>query len=351
MTGMTVAEHGVRDNGTYRVSDEVSTLAEYLANCGYATAAFISSFVLDSRFGLSQGFEVYDDEMTDEIPSVLDATQTWQGHEVDGFERGADVTTDKALKWLFRRSDDERPFFMWVHYFDPHKPYMRHENVPGKAARPYDQEVAYVDLHFGRLLDHLDHTELIRDCLIVVASDHGENLGEHGLEGHGTDIYDFSMKTVLIFHFPGRIRAKRLSMSTGMDVIPSTVLQILGLENGVFRSKGLFDDTIGDFSEVGQPKIYLEAMLPFLRDGESRTSGIVDGEFKLVHYADDERTLLFNIKRDPKELKDLSTQFPERTRRMLEDLEKLVPKFSSDRVKRKDLDDETRSKLEALGYL
>jgi arylsulfatase A-like enzyme len=166
-TGLYPPTHGVRNNGEYRLAPDHQTLAEILQANGYETGAFVSAFILDARFGLNQGFDRYDDRVAAATGSAFPAgTQ----------ERRAAAVTDAALEWLATR-ESTRPFFAWVHYFDPHAPYQPPEPFAARfAGRLYDGEIAYMDTQIGGLLRGLQQAARADRTLIVVVGDHGEGL-------------------------------------------------------------------------------------------------------------------------------------------------------------------------------
>jgi arylsulfatase A-like enzyme len=189
MTGVTPPRHGVHDNGIYRLDEDNETFAEVARAAGYQTAAFVGCFVLDARFGLNQGFDVYDFDVSERglRPQMLDFN-----------ERSANEVTDAALAWLGER-DPERPYFLWVHYFDAHLPYQ--SPLAGEArfaGRPYDAEIAFVDREVGRLLEAVDPER----SLVAVASDHGEALGDHGEPTHGLFLYESTVRVPMIVTGP-----------------------------------------------------------------------------------------------------------------------------------------------------
>ena len=236
-TGLDPLTHGVHNNGTFRLGDERTTLAERLAAQGYHTAAVIGAFVLESRFGLAQGFESYQDELHQ------DGAAEGAAHFV---ERKAGTVADHALAWLAKR--DARPFFLWTHFFDAHLPYMAPEEyLKGQPRRdvsgPWDAEanrreylaeVAYADHELGRLLDALG-TETLARTLVVFTADHGEGLGEHGEYTHSRLIYEGSLRVPLVISCPALFE-KPLVVSDRIaglvDVVP-TVLSLLGMPEPV----------------------------------------------------------------------------------------------------------------------
>jgi len=225
LTGLTPHRHGAHENGRHRLATDHATLAERLQAAGYTTAAFVSSFVLDARYGLNQGFEVYDFK----ISFGLRGPAASLVHE-----RRADDTTRAAVNWLRHRdaSDQPAPFFLWVHYFDPHFAYISPlTDLPQFAGRPYDAEIAFMDLQLGRLLAAVDaHADRSR-TLVVVASDHGEGLYEHGEAYHGIFLYESTLQAVLILSHPQLFdRPYRVAdrLVGTVDITP-TLIDLLGL--------------------------------------------------------------------------------------------------------------------------
>ncbi len=220
-TGRWPIAHGVRNNSSYKLDDAETTLAEKLQAAGYDTAALIAAYVLKSKFGLAQGFDLYDDRLGfEEKAGNLDA------------QIPAERIYDKFKEWLERHGD--RPFFIWAHFYDPHKPYAPPAAYLQACANDaYRGEVAYVDHTIGRMLADLKERRLFERTLVVVVGDHGEAFGEHGEKGHGIFCYDESMKVPLIFantallKKPARV-AQRVSL---LDVMP-TVLEMLGSRRG-----------------------------------------------------------------------------------------------------------------------
>jgi arylsulfatase A-like enzyme len=216
LTGLYPQHHGARANSRYRLDDERRTLAEILAESGYATGAFVSSFVLERRFGLAQGFGVFDDRVGSS-PGML-------GYA----ERRADQTTDQAIGWL--RSRGSQPYFLWVHYYDPHAP-----NYPPAPYNqmglpyPYDGEIALVDHELGRLLAAVESTG--RKTLVVAVADHGEALGEHGELSHGHLVQEATIEIPLILQATGGLgRGVHVDTRVSQVDLMPTILSLLGIE-------------------------------------------------------------------------------------------------------------------------
>ncbi|HUU84155.1 MAG TPA: sulfatase-like hydrolase/transferase [Phycisphaerae bacterium] len=260
LTGLYPVTHGTRDNGTYRLTEDHRTLAEVLQARGYQTAAFVSSFVLDRRFGLAQGFDLYDFEVTAEgfRPDAMDLN-----------ERPADAVTDAAVRWLDRRQQAAitEPFFAWVHYFDPHYPYRSPlSKTPRFAERPYDGEIAFVDAQLKRLLDALLAHGLRERTVIALVTDHGEALGQHREETHGFFLYDSTVRVGFILSCPALFdRAYRVSdRVVGLVDLKPTIEDLLGITPNVPRDgQSLLADISPDRA------IYAETLIPLTTAGWS----------------------------------------------------------------------------------
>ena len=216
LTGLLPPEHGLRDNGIAVLPAKLPTLATVLAARGYATGAFVSSRVLDARFGLGRGFAVYDDRMAAERVG-----------EYGYPERSAAAVTNAAVKWLAGLGG-ARPFFLWVHYYDPHAPY---EPLPEFAhMNPYDAELAAVDREIGRLLAALPGGD--RGHVVAAVGDHGESLGEHGERTHGLFLYRSALEVPLIVAVPGASGASAVERPVATQDLAGHLLDLLGVETG-----------------------------------------------------------------------------------------------------------------------
>jgi len=217
LTGRYPREHGIRNNNRGALAPEVPTVAEVFKEKGYRTGAFIASYVLDSHYGLNQGFDVYNDEMTTARMDVQ------PGH----WQEPANVVADRALKWLDTVKGDR--FFAWVHFYDPHEPYEPPEAYAGKFEQPYDGEVAFVDSQVKRLTDWLAANKLDAKTLIVVAGDHGESFGEHGENGHSVFLYETNLHVPLIFAHPTMAAGGRRvpQLVELVDIFP-TLMELFG---------------------------------------------------------------------------------------------------------------------------
>lgn len=251
MTGKYPPSIGVRDNGGYRLLDKHTTLAEQLKQAGYDTGAFVSAFVLDKRFGLDQGFDYYDFDIDERGRTSVDSLLN---------EREGGATTLAALEWLADRKGD-RPFFAWVHYFDPHQPYISPlTDTEGFEDRPYDAEIAYVDRNIKRLLEDLEKRGLRDKTLIAFVTDHGEGLMEHEEALHGIFLYESTVRSAMILSNPALFeRGYRVDdRVVGMVDLAPTLLELMGVTpiSGV--------DGISLVSAAKSPSraIYMETLMP-----------------------------------------------------------------------------------------
>jgi arylsulfatase A-like enzyme/Tfp pilus assembly protein PilF len=218
-TGDYPPSHGVRNNGTFILNPSAITLTEVLKQNGYRTEAVVSSYTLDSCFGLDQGFEFYDD----------DFSQNQSGPSILHNERIGGETTQRALQWLDQHHQEK--FFLWLHYFDPHADYNPPEPFHTRYRKNlYDGEIAYTDQCLGKVLDKLDQLHLLDQTLIVLTADHGEGLGDHKERTHGFFIYDSTLRVPLIFRYPARFHSHRTvkSLVRTIDIMP-TILEALSV--------------------------------------------------------------------------------------------------------------------------
>ena len=216
LTGTFPAYHGVQDNGGFYLNTKAVTLAKTLRDAGYRTGAFVGAFVLDSRWGLNQGFDYYFDH--------FDVTTAPEGG-MDRVQRRGNEVADQALEWL--SSDEERPFLAWVHLYDPHAAYEAPQSFasrfPPTSVGAYDAEIAFADAQVGRLIDRLSRDGRLDHTLVVIVGDHGESLGEHGEEQHGFFLYDATLRIPLILFGGGLTAHVARDQVRIVDVMPTVL--------------------------------------------------------------------------------------------------------------------------------
>lgn len=334
-TGTLPPEHGVRDNGRYALGPELSTLAEAFRDRGYRTGAFVGASVLNARYGLSRGFQVYEDEM----PMLLNGAR--------GFERPADAVCDEALAWLETVADDR--FFAWLHFFDPHAPYTPPpEYLELAQGDPYDGEIALVDAQIGRVLDWLRDKRLSDRTLIVVTADHGESLGQHDYLWHALLVYDSIMRVPLIFSLPERIPAgRRVEDVVGnFDLMP-TILELMNWPIPPEVSAESLAGALG--GEALEPReVYGESYHGYENFGWAALYFYRDGRWKYIRGAEDE---LYDLEADPGELNDLSKEQPDVVRRLSEALDEHMAQMRQRKAGDVAMDAETIQHLRSLGYV
>lgn len=337
LTGLLPGRHGVRHNIEYRLGQQVPTLAARLASSGYDTAAFVSAFVLDARFGLDRGFGHYDDQ--------VETTQT-ASFALGNNERRADATTNAAITWLAK--ERRSPFLAWVHYFDPHAPYRPPSPFDQQfSQRPYDGEIAFVDTQIGRLLGFLADRGLTERTLIVVVADHGESLGEHGEVTHGIFLYDSVARVPLLVSAPTLVPRPSVvqSLVATVDITP-TLLDLLGVDGWV----GLDGISWASASPDRNRAVPLESLVPFLDYGWAPLFGIRRAGDK---YIDAPRPEYYDMASDPRELHNLyAGPRSERSR----EIEALAAALRTARpvaaaAGPTDRDPEAEERLGALGYI
>lgn len=344
LTGTYPMFNGVRDFTSRGLPDNIPTLAEILRRQGYQTAAFVSSFALSSMWGLNRGFEVYDDFI---------GTAAEQNKSLFQAERRGDRTTDRMLDWMAHR-DARRPFFVWLHLYDPHSPYDPPEPYRSRyAARPYDGEIAFDDEQVGRVMARLRALNLYENTLIVFVSDHGESLGEHGEGEHGFFIYDATIRVPLILKLPGPLPAGRLIAQpvATVDLAP-TIAQVCGIspeQTRSFQGRSLLE-LMRDSGAVRPDAVYAESFYPRDSFGWHELRAVIGPQFKYIQAP---RAELYDLRSDPGERRNILATQSTLANALREKLSELETRYQGkeDLSSPSPLDSETVEKLKSLGYL
>jgi choline-sulfatase len=341
LSGTFPAFHGVRDNGSFYVGDEVTTLAEVLKEHGYRTGGFVGAYVLDHRWGIAQGFDHYYDD--------FDLSRFEMAAGLDAAQRPGSEVVDHALAWLAGEGD--QPFFAWVHLYDPHSPYVPPEpyrsRFPATLEGAYDGEIAATDAQVGRLVDFLTSSRRLENTVIVVVGDHGESLGEHGEQQHGFFVYDASVRIPLIVAGP-RVPTRAVPDQVRIvDVMP-TILELAGVGapsavQGVSLlplGRGERQDLLG-FSETWYPRYHY---------GWSELTAVRDGRYKFIAAP---RRELYDTRTDPGELHDVATSNP----RVADALERALAEMTAKLAiaatpqKPRRVEPDVEERLRSLGYV
>jgi len=333
LLGVTPLYHGVHDNSNFIVRKEFLNLAKWLKDHGYSTGAFVGAFPLDSRFGLTQGFDIYDDNYGTQGPL-----------ELTFVERKAEVVVDKALAWL---KNQKNPWFLWVHCFDPHQPYNPPEPFKTQYRdHPYDGEVAYVDSVLARLFSDLKEKKMEENTLIIFTADHGESLGEHGEATHGYFAYNATLWVPLIISFPG-LKPGRVEQDVShIDIFP-TACDLLRLPKP--RSlQGISLLPLTQGKEMASRDIYFESLTAYCNRSWAPLRGFIEGNNKFM---DSPLPELYDLGKDFNELNNLAEKTSLDKYRAT--FEKLVKSQSSPQEAKafQKMDRETQEKLRSLGYI
>jgi arylsulfatase A-like enzyme/Tfp pilus assembly protein PilF len=328
----------VRNNGSYFLEDAELTLAERLQSQGITTAAFVSSYILGSKFGLAQGFDHYDDGLAnrDLIRSLTS-------------EIPADRVYEKFSEWLI--GTRPKRFFAWVHFYDPHLPYSPPDPFRGRFAQDlYRGEIAFVDTQIARILADVEAYSRLDRTLVIVTSDHGEAFGEHGEVGHGIFAYEESLRVPLILRAPGRLPEGKVVEERVrlIDLLP-TLIELYGLGPVPdVPAESLLPLLHGE-QEGEEREVYFESVLGLEDYNWAPITGLIGGRHKLISLPEPE---LYDLRRDPEESENLHDSHPD----LAEDLDArlraiLLEDDSEERAARRDLTPEDVAHLRALGYL
>ena len=326
--------HGVHDNGMFIVEDRFLTLAEHLKSHGYSTGAFIGAYPLDSRFGLDQGFDVYDEDYRGKSAQKLSF-----------IERKAEDVVDRATEWL---EEQEAPWFLWIHCFDPHDPYEPPEPFQRQYKdRLYDGEVAYVDSSLEKLFTYVRNNGLMDETAVVITGDHGESLGEHGEMTHSYYAYNSTIWIPLIISVPGVSGGRNDQTVCHADIFP-TICDVLEIDKpSVLQGISLLPAIRG--KTLPKRPVYFESMYPYYSRGWAPLKGFISGNSKFI---DSPIPELYDMEKDFDELQNLAVDTKlDDYRRELARITKEQSLPEGEAGRRQQPDRETLEKLRSLGYI
>jgi arylsulfatase A-like enzyme/Tfp pilus assembly protein PilF len=336
-TGLQPVEHGVMTNGRGRLGSDVTTFSEIAREKGFVTAAFVASFVLNAKFGLNQGIDTYDDDLSG-TPRPTDALHR---------ERSGNIVVDSALNWLTHHKNER--FHCWIHLYDPHKPYLPHEDLFGDQFQehPYDAEIAFVDLQLARVLKFLNENKLDRNTLVVVVGDHGEGLGEHNEPTHGYQLYDSTLHVPLIIVPPdSTTRGLRITEPVSLVDLFPTLLELLQfpIPKGI-TGRSLAPAIQGN--SIDSRPCFAMSDEPFLDNGWSPLRSLITSEWKYIRSPKPE---LYNREHDLSELSNRAAENPDVVEELEYQLSELEKKMHGRKPVEANLSAKEKRALESLGY-
>jgi arylsulfatase A-like enzyme/Tfp pilus assembly protein PilF len=328
LTGLFPPQHGIKNNEIFILPEKVNTLAEVFQKNGYKTGAVVGSFALDSGFGIAQGFDQYDDQI-----------DPGSNAETPYVERRADAVWNHGRQWIEKQTS---PWFCFLHFYDPHTAYAPPKPFP----QNYFGEVAYVDSVLDQLLQFLNTRDIYNTTIIVLLSDHGESLGEHGEASHGVFLYDSTLKVPLMISVPG-LKSSRISQVVRLADVAPTILELAGLPALPSESTPAGISLVSIMK--GQSKdlaAYSETYYTNLLMGWSPLHSIRTGQFKWIDAPSPE---FYNLSSDPKENKNLYSigSVPVSMKREMDRIVATKPIAPQESP----ADPEVKERLASLGYV
>ncbi len=336
LTGHYPPVHGLRDNARFVIDANAATLAERLKRAGWQTAAFVAAYPVAAAFGFGRGFDTFSEGLTEAQPGRI-------------AERPADAVADSAVERLWSLARSAQPFFAWVHFYDPHLPYTPPEPYRSRFVNPYDGEVAFADAQLGRVLQTLREAGREASTFVVVLSDHGEGLGDHGEAGHGLLLYESTLRVPFVIAGPGIAAGTVVRQRVGtVDLVP-TVLALLGLpaEAGL-PGRSLAPALAGQ--ALKRDPLYAESLYGRLNCRWAALRAFTDGDSKLVTGGTSE---LFDLGSDPQEEHNRADAEARRAAELRQALDRAVKAMApgGDRARRTAMASEQAERLRSLGYV
>jgi arylsulfatase A-like enzyme/tetratricopeptide (TPR) repeat protein len=327
LTGLLPPKNGVRNNIGYVLDPKIPTIPSVLEQHGYETGAAVSAFVLRGSSGLSHSFDFYEDAIANRPDVAAGALQ-----------RSGRITAEIAEQWIHPRAS--KPFFFLLHVFEPHAPYEPPEPFRSRFRNAYDGEIAAADAIVGGFLNRLKQEHIYDRAVIIVLSDHGEGLDQHGESEHGIFVYREDIHVPLLVKLPGRAAAGTTvdSPVALVDVFP-TIAQLLRIQAPANLSgRSLFDRQEAD------RRIYSESLYPRIHLGWSDLRSLVDSR---NHFIQAPKPELYDMRKDPREISNLVTD----DRRTYTQMRQQLAGYIDNAALPVHVDPEEAKKLAALGYL
>ena len=347
LTGTYPFQNGVQDFTGQPLAPRFRSIAQAFQQKGYATGAVVSAFVLDRSWGLARGFDFYDDAFS---PTAF------QRNDPGLVDRKAGESVEHAIHWLAReRASSHRPFFFWLHLYDPHSPYDPPEPFHTEYRdHLYDGEIAYADHELGRLISWLKRNQLYDGSLIVFLSDHGESLGQHGEKEHGFFIYNSTVHVPLIVKTPSGsgIRHEEIAVPVETVAVAPTILALANLHDQIerqFTAPPLLERQKSRPDQQLRP-VYSETFYPFSSFGWNPLHSVRDGHYR---YIDAPQPELYDEAVDPGETNNLATQLSATASVLKQKLDFLLHEnpYQAQATGNSVLTPEAEEKLRTLGYV
>ena len=331
LTGVLPAEHGNRDNIGYVLNPKVQPIAEILKAKGYATGAAISAFVLRRESGLNRGFDLYDDAV-----EPITTART-----IGNIQRDGGLTAKIASDWIAKQ---QKPVFFFLHLYEPHTPYTPPEPYKSRYPSHYDGEIARADAIVGTFLQSLKDDGLYDKALVILTSDHGEGLGDHGEDEHGIFLYREALQVPLIVKLPGgKLGGTSVAAPVQtIDIVPTILERTATASPSKLPGRSLVSFTVAKSAETRA--IYSETYYPRFHFGWAEQHSLIEGDH---HYLQSPKSELFNVVSDPAEKKNVIAD----DRRALFSMREAIAPFIREAESPGAIDAEEAAKLAALGYL
>ncbi len=341
LTGTYPFQNGVQDFTGSPLDPKFRSVAQAFKDHGYRTGAVVSAFVLDRSWGLARGFDFYDDAFSPE---------QFKNRDLGLVERKAGETVTRALSWLQKNS--QRPFFFWLHLYDPHSPYDPPEPYHTQfQSHLYDGEIAYADHELGRLIAWLKHNQLYDRSLIVTLSDHGESLGEHGEHEHGFFVYNSTIHIPLIVKPPAGsgLQPRRVSLPIETASVAPTLLRMAGVKDAALEKQFGAPELFAKQSD-NESAAYSETFYPFSSFGWNPLHAL---ETSRYHYVDAPTPELYDLASDPDEGNNIAAQQTATAAVLKSKLQQLLSKnpFQAAKTEPSSVSPDAVEKLRALGYV
>jgi choline-sulfatase len=345
LTGLLPFEHGVRDNVGFALKPTERMLQQLLRERGYATGGFVSAYVLRKETGIGAGFDVYDSDFPATSPEL----------SIGQVQRDGAQTVEHATRWMTQVTSES--FFLFLHLYEPHVPYTPPSRYASYA--PYDGEIAYSDELVGRFVDALKAQRRYESATILLVSDHGEGLGDHGELEHGLFIYDESIRVPFIVKPPGgapRLRSgqaggRRVAVPVQLADVAATLLEAGSGRGGgtaaLGGSRSLWSVVNGaDPASLGEIGVYSESLYPRYHFGWSELQALTDARYRYIKAP---RAELYDLTSDPRELRSIAAERPQAAQAMRAALDRIASGAKVDRPSA--VTAAEREQFQALGYV